>query len=180
MKRTLIARTTRICTLCLLVSLSVCVGRARAAQTTLVVAADGTGQYKTVQEAINAVPQTTSPANPAIIRVKPGTYKELIYVQREKHFVRLVGEDASRTILTFDLNANLAGPTGLPIGTFRTPSTYIDAGDFTAETLTVEHSAGPVRQALALRVDGDRVTCRHCRLLGWPDTILLNRVRHYF
>src|SRR5437588_1706064 len=167
--------------LCLLACLTVGVVGARAAQTTtLVVAADGTGQYKTVQEAINAVPQTTTPDSPAVIRVKPGTYKELIYVQREKHFVRLVGEDASRTILTFDLNANLAGPTGLPIGTFRTPSTYIDADDFTAENLTFENSAGPVGQALALRVDGDRVTFRHCRFLGWQDTILLNRGRQYF
>ena len=138
-------------------------GAARAAQTTLVVAQDGTGQYWTVQEAINAVPQTTTPERPAIIRVKPGTYKELIYVQREKHFVRLVGEDAARTILTFDLNANLKGPTGLPIGTFRTPTTYIDADDFTAEDITFENSAGPVGQALALRVDGARVAFRRCR-----------------
>ena len=75
----------------LLACLTVCAGGARAAQTTLVVAADGTGQYKSVQEAINAVPQTTTPDSPAVIRVRPGTYKELIYVQREKHFVRLVG-----------------------------------------------------------------------------------------
>ena len=164
----------------LLAGLTVCAAGARAAQTTLVVAADGTGQYKTVQEAINAVPQTTTPDNPAVIRVKPGTYKELIYVQREKHFVRLVGEDAARTIITYDLNANLKGPTGLPIGTFRTPTTYIDADDFTAEDITFENSAGPVGQALALRVDGDRVTFRRCRFLGWQDTILLNRGRQYF
>src|SRR5947209_7752184 len=180
MKRTLIARTTRICTLCLLVSLSVCVGRARAAQTTLVVAADGTGQYKTVQEAINAVPQTTSPAHPAIIRIKPGTYRELIYVQREKHFVRLVGDDAGRTVLTYDLNANMTGANGKPIGTFRTASTVIDADDFTAENITFENSAGAVGQALAIRVDGDRVVFRNCRFLGWQDTILLNRGRQYF
>src|SRR5438270_3305937 len=169
--------------LCLSACLMVCArgaSVARAAQTTLTVAADGTGQYKTVQEAINAVPQTTTPDNPAVIRVKPGTYKELIYVQREKHFVRLVGEDAARTILTYDLNANLTGPNGKPIGTFRTPSTYIDADDFAAENITFENSAGPVGQALALRVDGDRVAFRHCRFLGWQDTILLNRGRQYF
>src|SRR5919197_997075 len=116
-----LTRTAARLTFCLLACLTVCAGGARAAQTTLVVAADGTGQYKTVQEAINAVPQTTTPDNPAIIRVKPGTYKELIYVQREKHFVRLVGEGASKTILTYNLNANLTGPAGKPIGTFRTP-----------------------------------------------------------
>jgi pectinesterase len=179
-KRTIIARMTQSLARCLFVVLSLGAGRVCAAQTTLIVAADGTGQYKTVQEAINAVPQTTSAAHPVIIRVKPGTYKELIYVQREKHFVRLVGDDAGRTVLTYDLNANLVGANGKPIGTFRTASTVIDADDFTAENVTFENSAGPVGQALALRVDGDRVAFRHCRFLGWQDTILLNRGRQYF
>lgn len=154
-------------------------GVARAAQTELVVAADGSAKYKTVQEAVMAVP-AGSPDNPVIIRIKPGVYKELIYVQREKRFFRLVGEDASRTVLTYDLNANITGKDGKPIGTFRTPSTQIDADDFTAENITFENSAGPVGQALAIRVDGDRVVFRNCRFLGWQDTILLNRGRHYF
>ena len=79
------------------------------AQTKVTVAADGSGQFKTVQEAINAVPQNTRPDNPAIILVKPGTYKELIYVQHEKRFIHLLGEAAETTILTYDLNATLIG-----------------------------------------------------------------------
>jgi pectinesterase len=118
--------------------------------------------------------------SPVIIRIKPGVYKELIYVQREKRFFRLVGEDAAKTVLTYDLHANLIGRDGKPIGTFRTPSAMIDADDFTAENLTFENSAGPVGQALAVRVDGDRVVFRNCRFLGWQDTMLLNRGRHYF
>jgi pectinesterase len=132
-----------------------------------------------VQEAIMAVP-AGSADNPVVIRIKPGTYRELIYVQREKRFFRLVGEDARRTVLTYDLNANITGKDGKPIGTFRTPSTVIDADDFTAENITFENSAGPVGQALAVRVDGDRVVFRNCRFLGWQDTILLNRGRQYF
>jgi pectinesterase len=46
--------------------------------------------------------------------------------------------------------------------------------------VTFENSAGPVGQALAIRIDGDRVTFRNCRFLGWQDTILANRGRHYF
>lgn len=57
-------------------------------------------------------------------------------MQREKRFVTLVGEDPARTILTYDLNATMPGPDGTLIGTFRTPSTVIDADDFTAENLT--------------------------------------------
>src|SRR5215468_590717 len=74
------------------------------AQSNLTVAADGSGQYKTVQEAINAVPQTTRFDNPAIIHVKPGIYRELVYVQHEKRFVHLVGEDPEKTIITYNLN----------------------------------------------------------------------------
>ncbi|HEY1305540.1 MAG TPA: pectinesterase family protein [Vicinamibacterales bacterium] len=145
-----------------------------------VVAADGTGDYRTVQDAINAVPQNASAANRWVIFIKAGTYRELIYVQREKRFVTLVGEDPARTVLTYNLNANMTGADGKPIGTFRTPSTVIDADDFIAENLTFENTAGPVGQALALRVDGDRVAFRNCRFLGWQDTIFLNRGRQYF
>ena len=73
-----------------------------------------------MQEAINAVPQNTSASNRWIIFIKAGTYRELIYVQREKHFVTLVGEDPARTVLTYNLNANMIGVDGKPIGTFRT------------------------------------------------------------
>jgi pectinesterase len=150
------------------------------AQTNLYVSPEGSNQFKTVQEAINAVPQNTSPTNPCLIHVGPGSYNELLHVQREKRFVHLVGEDAEKTLLTYNLNAKMPGPDGKPIGTFRTPSTIIDADDFTAEHLTFENSAGPVGQALALRVDGDHVVFRQCRFLGWQDTILLNRGRQYF
>ena len=152
---------------------------ALAAETNLVVAADGGGQFKTVQEAIMAVP-AGSATIPVSIHIKPGIYRELIYVQREKRFFRLVGEDARKTVLTYDLNAKMPGPDGKPIGTFRTASTVVDADDFTAENLTFENSAGPVGQALAVRVEGDRVVFRNCRFLGWQDTMLDNRGRHYY
>ncbi|HUL53302.1 MAG TPA: pectinesterase family protein, partial [Opitutaceae bacterium] len=145
-----------------------------------VVAADGSGQYQTVQEAINAAPQLCQAGPRWVIRVKAGTYRELIYVQREKRFVSLVGEDPATTVITYDLYASLPGKDGKPIGTFRTPTALIDADDFTVENLTLENAAGPKGQALAVRVDGDRVVFRHCRFLGWQDTILVNRGRHYF
>jgi pectinesterase len=155
-------------------------GSVARSETQLVVAVDGSGQFTNVQTAINAVPQNTSPTNWCVILVKPGVYKGLLYVQREKHFVRLVGEAPGKTVLTYDLHANLPGPDGKPISTFRTPSTVIDADDFVAENLTFENSAGPKGQALAVRLDGDRLIFRNCRFLGWQDTILGNRGRHYY
>ena len=149
------------------------------ADTNLTVATDGTAQFSTVQQAIMAVP-AGSATNRVIIHIKSGTYKELIYIQREKRFFHLVGENAEKTVLTYDLNANMKGPDGKGIGTFRTPSSVIDADDFTAENITFENSAGPVGQALAIRVEGDRCVFRNCQFLGWQDTMLLNRGRQYF
>ncbi len=150
-----------------------------AAQTNLYVAQDGSQRFKTVQSAIMSVP-SGSRENPVIIHIAPGTYKELIYIQREKSFFRLIGEDPTNTILSFNLYAGITNAEGKPIGTFKTPSTTIDADDFTAENLTFENSAGPIGQALAIRVDGDRAAFRNCRFLGWQDTILINRGRQYF
>ena len=165
--------------LCALLAILYFASYASAKPTEIVVALDGSGNFKSVQEAIMSVPAATADS-PVIIRIKPGTYRELIYLQREKRFFRLIGEDATRTILTYNLNANIVGSDGKPIGTFRTPSTQIDADDFVAEKITFENSAGPVGQALAIRVDGDRAVFRNCRFLGWQDTILLNRGRQYF
>jgi pectinesterase len=158
---------------------AICFSHALAADAT--VAPNGAGQFKSIQDAIMAAPQgLPSAERPWVIHVKPGVYKELIYVQRERRYIKLEGEDAAKTIITFNLNANLPGVDGKPIGTFRTPSAQIDGDGFSAENITFENSSGPLGQALALRVDGDRVAFRNCRFLGWQDTILLNRGRQYF
>jgi pectinesterase len=151
-----------------------------AAVDSVVVALDGSGDFKTVQEAINAAPQLTDPAKPWTIRIKPGTYHELIYVMREKRFIQLLGEDPDKTIISNGLYAGQLGHDGLPMGTFRTPTVWIDADDFKVEGLTIANTAGAVGQAVALRVDGDRVAFRHCHFHGWQDTLLVNRGRHYF
>lgn len=145
----------------------------------VVVSTDGSGDYRSVQDAIDATPQNTTPAEPWVIFVRAGTYRELLYVQREKRFVVLVGEDPTRTAITYDLSASVVGPNGKPIGTFRTPTVTIDADDFVAENLTFQNGAGPIGQAVAVRVDGDRVVFRNCRFVGWQDTLLLNRGRQY-
>src|ERR1700690_2408163 len=130
---------------------------ASAAAASATVAADGSGQYASLQDAINAAPQTSGPSSPWTIRVKAGAYRERVYVQREKRFVRVVGEDPARTTVFFDLYAAMTGPDGKPIGTFHTPTLWIDADDFSVEGLTISNTAGRKGQALALRGGGDRL-----------------------
>jgi len=144
----------------------------------LVVAADGSGQFKTVQAAVNAIPDGNS--KPVEIHIKPGTYKEVIVVPKGKRFVRFIGDDALKTLLTYDLYAGILGDDGRPIGTFRTSSTTIVADDFYAENITFENSAGPVGQAVALTTIGDRTVFRNCRFLGSQDTLLAQTGRQYF
>lgn len=156
-----------------------CLASSALAQTNLYVAADGSAKFTSVQAAIMSVP-SGSRENPVVIHIAPGTYHELIYVQREKQFFKLLGTNSTNTILTFNLYAGITNAEGKPIGTFKTPSTTIDADDFSAENVTFANDAGPVGQALAIRVDGDRASFRRCRFTGWQDTILLNRGRQYF
>ena len=154
------------------------------------VALDGSGQFKSVQEAISAAPMRTGDNDPRwVIFVKAGTYRERVYVQRERGNIAVIGEDPAKTIITYGLYSGLPGEDGKPIGTFRTPTVQVDGDGMVWENLTLANSAGEpgprpgapaVSQALALRVDGDRVVFRHCRFLGWQDTILVNRGRQYF
>jgi len=155
-----------------------------------VVAADGSGQYTSLQDAISKAPMKTGVNDPRwVIFVKKGVYKERIYVQRERGNILVLGEDAATTIITYDLHAGIQGPDGKPIGTFRTPTVQIDGDDMIWENVTIANGAGApgprptgpaVEQAVALRVDGDRVIFRRCRFLGFQDTVLVNRGRHYF
>jgi pectinesterase len=146
---------------------------------TAVVAKDGSGHFTTIQAAMAKI-GTGSPEKPATIYVRRGVYRDLVYAQREKRYVRLIGEDPETTVLVYGLHANMTGLDGQAIGTFRTPTFHLDADDFTVENLTIQNDAGPVGQALAIAVHGDRVIFRNCRFLGHQDTVFLNRGRQYF
>jgi pectinesterase len=146
---------------------------------TAVVAQDGSGDFETIQEAVATIAMG-SPEQPATIYVRRGVYREIVYAQREKRWVRLVGEDPATTVLVHGLHAGMTGPDGKPIGTFRTATLHLDADDFTVENLTIRNDAGPVGQALAIAVHGDRVIFRNTRFENHQDTVFLNRGRHYF
>jgi pectinesterase len=145
----------------------------------LLVAADGTGQFKSVQEAVDHAPSHSR--RRFVIHIKPGIYKERVTVPPEKTFLTLRGDDAKTTVITFDMHpAPTGGPNGRALITFDTPTVFIQANDFTAENITFENSAGRQGQALALTIMSDRGVFRNCRFLGFQDTLLAQAGRQYF
>ena len=134
-----------------------------------VVAKDGSGDFKTVQEAINAVPDFRK--NRTTIYIKNGTYKEKLVLPASKTAVTFIGQDVEKTILTHDDYASKKNTFGEEMGTTGSTSFYIFGDDFTARNITFENSAGPVGQAVAVRIDGDKVMFENCRFLGFQDTL---------
>lgn len=134
------------------------------------VAADGSGDYQTVQEAVDAIPAECTART--LIRIRPGVYRQKLYIDRPR--VSLVGEDAVSTVLTWDDGALRPLPGGGRHGTFRSFSVHIGGDDFTAEGITFENTAGPgdtAGQAVAASVMGDRAAFFRCRFLGCQDTL---------
>lgn len=126
--------------------------------------------YRTLEEAIRAA--KSYQGSPVTIQLEKGTYKEKCIIKQDQ--ITLVGEDAFETIITYDDYAQQIMEDGEKRGTFRTPTLFIDADDFAAKNITFENSSGPgkkVGQALALYVDGDKMSFENCRLLGGQDTL---------
>ncbi len=134
-----------------------------------IVATDGTGDFRTVQEAINSVPDFRK--NETIIFIKNGIYKEKLILGGSKTNVTFIGEDRDRTILTYDDFASKKNHFGEEMGTTGSTSFYVFGDGFRAENITFENSSGPVGQAVAVRIDGDQVVFINCRFSGFQDTL---------
>jgi pectinesterase len=141
----------------------------------LTVAQDGSGDYKTIQEAVNAVRDLSQ--EQVIIHIKPGIYKEKLIIPSWKKNITLKGESSETTIIT---NADYSGkefPGGKdPFGrskysTYTSYTVLVQGTGFRAEDLTIENRSGRVGQAVALHVEGDRAVFIRCRLLGNQDTL---------
>ena len=143
-----------------------------------VVALDGSGNFTSVQKAIDAC--KAFPDSRIIIFVKNGVYKEKIHVPSCNNKLSIIGESVENTIITFDdyfdkINHGRNS-------TFYTSTMQVLADDFYMENLTVENTAGQVGQAVALHIEGDRCVIRNCRFLGNQDTVYAagRHSRQYF
>ena len=136
-------------------------------ETQLTVAKDGSAQYTSIQEAINDT--KTFPWHDITIKIKNGVYEEKVNIYAWNTRVNLIGESRDNTIIRFgdhfdkiDLGRN---------STFHTYTMRVAGNDFTAANLTIENTAGPVGQAVALHVDADRAAFYNVSLKGFQDTL---------
>lgn len=135
----------------------------------LIVAQDGTGDHRHIQDAVDACRDYAE--RDYRIFVRRGVYREKLVVPAWKRRITIVGEDVATTIITYDDHAGKADAAGKKHGTFTSHTCLVAGTDITFENITFENSAGPVGQAVALHVEGDRCVFRRCRLLGNQDTL---------
>ena len=133
----------------------------------MVVAQDGSGDFTTIQEAINSA--KGFPDQRVTINVKNGTYREKVEVYEWNSHMSIIGEDKEKTIITYDDyfdKINLGRNS-----TFHTPTFLVQGNDFYAVNLTIENTAGEVGQAVALAVNASRALIENCRITGNQDTL---------
>lgn len=131
---------------------------------TLVVSRDGTGDFRTLQEAVESARAFMDYT--VTIYVRNGVYKEKVIVPSWVENIDIIGEDRDKTIITYDDHANIN-----KMGTFRTYTVKVEGSDITFKNLTIENNAAQLGQAVALHTEGDRLKFINCRILGNQDTI---------
>ena len=141
----------------------------------LVVAKDGSGDFRYIQDAINAV-RVFLP-KPITIKIKKGFYKEKLEVYSTLTNITFVGESLDSTIISYD---DFSGKGKME--TFDSYTLKVSGNDIKFKNLTIENTAGKVGQAVALHVEGDRCVFENCKFLGNQDTIFASgeNSRQYF
>jgi pectinesterase len=142
----------------------------------ITVSADGSGDFRTLQEAIEAAPAGNS--DRTMIRVKNGVYVGQIIIPRSKPNIVLIGEGRHQTIISYALSVHDPVPPEVP-REFAGYGVVVLADGFCATNLTFRQNSGDHGQAIALRIDGDRAVLSQCHLVGWQDTVRLEKGRHY-
>ena len=137
---------------------------------TLYVAADGTGDYYSIQRALDMAPKTGG----AVLSVSPGVYREVLTIDKPNITIRSANSDASKTVIVNDRSAGQNG------GTLHSATVNVTADHFRAENITIENDFNRTHpqlpagsQALAILVTGDRAVFHNVRLLGNQDTVYL-------
>lgn len=144
----------------------------------IIVDQNGSGDFNSVQQAIDSIPAGINERT--IILIKPGFYKQRVFIPENKPFIILRGENAYTTIISFNLHHDMNKPDGS--GIYRSDcATLIAKGkNLILENLTIENTFGPHPQALAAKIESDKSIIVNCRFLGGQDTLMANAGRQYY
>ncbi|KAK9063675.1 hypothetical protein SSX86_017546 [Deinandra increscens subsp. villosa] len=146
-----------------------------ASSSDLVVAQDGSGHYKTISEAIAAVPKLRKGTSRFIIHVKAGVYRENVEIKKTMHNLMVVGDGMGSTIVTSNKNVQ-DGST-----TFRSATFAVSGAGFVARDMTFENTAGPAKhQAVAFRSGSDLSVVYGCAFKGYQDTLYVYSGRQFY
>ncbi|MCC9168503.1 pectinesterase family protein [Pontibacter harenae] len=147
----------------------------QAQQKKLMVAQDGSGDYSSVQAAVDAVP--AFPLERIEIFIKDGVYEEKLIIPSWKTNISFIGESKDNTIIRWNDYSGKGD-----INTFTSYTVLVQGNDFRAENITFENNAGRVGQAVALHVEADRCVFENCRIIGDQDTLYagVDNSRQYY
>lgn len=129
----------------------------------ITVSKDNTGDYTSIQEAVDAISSSTVSET---IFIKNGTYNERVEITHNN--ITLIGESMDNVIITKDYYALMTMPDNTKRGTFRSYTFFVHANNFHAYNITFVNSSGfgtEVGQAIAVYAEGDNITFKNCKLL---------------
>lgn len=136
---------------------------------TINVASDGSGQFTSIQKAINSV-RDFGPGE-ALIKIKAGTYKEKIVIPSSKHKVTLQGENAENTMIVNDDYSGKIDALNEKMTTFNSYTLLVMADEVKISNLTIQNISCSKGQAVSLHVEGDKFVIKDSKILGCQDTV---------
>ncbi|KAF9662307.1 hypothetical protein SADUNF_Sadunf18G0039400 [Salix dunnii] len=137
------------------------------------VAKDGSGDFKTISEALTAMPAKYE--GRYVIFVKQGIYDETVTVTKKMANITMYGDGSQKSIVTG--NKNFADG----VQTFRTATFAVLGDGFLCKAMGFRNTAGPEKhQAVAIRVQADRAIFLNCRFEGYQDTLYAQTHRQFY
>ena len=135
-----------------------------------IIAKDGSGDFTSIQQAIDAIPG--GGRTPTILLLRMDEYQERVVVDKDN--VRIIGEARDRTVITAKGCAKDLDESGNERGTFLSATFMVTGHNVEVENLTIRNDAGDGRdvgQAVAVYAAGDRGVWRNVRLIAHQDTL---------
>jgi pectinesterase len=144
----------------------------------ITVSADGSGDFNSIQDAVDSVVEHDSDG--FVVLIKPGFYNQRVLIPKSRPLVILRGLDPFKTTISFNLNHEMLKPDGSDKYRSDCATLIAECPDLILENLTIENTFGPHPQALAAKLVTERAIAVNCRFLGGQDTLMANSGRQFY